>query len=240
MNPRDPNVQQLQLVARALGHLREKLVFVGGCATGILITDDARPPVRATQDVDLIAEITTKAKLYELGSELRNLGFQEDQTANVVCRWRLGNLKVDIMPSSEGVMNFSNRWYTDAIRESVSVVLPDSTPIRLITAPYFIATKLEAFHDRGKEDYLSHDMEDILNVIDGRPEIIREISRNFQMSPGRKQMSARIDISIVWETRYKLDEAKSTAKRAMEAGKSRIAQKYSKNEYALWDALKES
>src|ERR1700723_388586 len=84
MNPRDPNVQQLQLVAQALGHLREKLVFVGGCATGILITDDARPPVRATQDVDLIAEITTKAKLYELGSELRNLGFQEDQTANVV------------------------------------------------------------------------------------------------------------------------------------------------------------
>jgi len=68
-------------------------------------------------------------------------------------------------------------------------------------------------------------------------EIIREISRNFQMSPGRKQMSAQIDISIVWETRYKLDEAKSAAKRAMEAGKSRIAQKYSKNEYALWDAL---
>jgi hypothetical protein len=69
MNPRDPNVQQLQLVAQALGPLRERLVFVGGCATGILITDDARPPVRATQDVDLIAEITTKAKLYELGSK---------------------------------------------------------------------------------------------------------------------------------------------------------------------------
>jgi predicted nucleotidyltransferase len=176
MNPRDPNVQQLQLVAQALGHLRERLVFVGGCATGILITDDARPPVRATQDVDLIAEITTRAKLYELGSELRNLGFQEDQTADVICRWRPGNLKVDIMPSSDEVMNFSNRWYTDAIRESVSVVLPDSTSIRLITAPYFIATKLEAFHDRGKGDYLSHDMEDILNVIDGRPEITREIS----------------------------------------------------------------
>jgi hypothetical protein len=40
MNLRDPNVQQLQLVAQALGHLREKLVFVGGCATGILITDE--------------------------------------------------------------------------------------------------------------------------------------------------------------------------------------------------------
>jgi hypothetical protein len=54
MNPLDPNVQQLQLVARALKDLREKLVFVGGCVTGILITDTARPPVRATQDVDLL------------------------------------------------------------------------------------------------------------------------------------------------------------------------------------------
>lgn len=176
MNPRDPNVQQLQLVAQALGHLRETLVFVGGCATGILITDNARPPVRATQDVDLIAEITTKAKLYELASELRKLGFQEDPAADVVCRRRLGALKIDVMPSSEGVMNFTNRWYADAIRESISVALPDGTSIRLITAPYFIATKLEAFHDRGKGDYLSHDIEDILNVIDGRPEITREIS----------------------------------------------------------------
>ncbi len=114
MNPRDPNVQQLQLVANALGHLRERLVFVGGCATGILITDNARPPVRATQDVDLIAEIATKAKYYELADDLRKLGFRED-TENVICRWRLGNLKVDVMPTSEGVINFTNKWYSNAI-----------------------------------------------------------------------------------------------------------------------------
>jgi len=70
-------------------------------------------------------------------------------------------------------------------------------------------------------------------------ELIREIARNFQMSSGRKQMSSEIERSIVWDTRYKLEEAKAAAKRAMEAGKSRIAQKYSKNEFLLWDALKE-
>ena len=88
MNPRDPNVQQLQIVAKALGHLRETLVLVGGCATGVLITDNARPPVRATQDVDLIAEIATKAQYYELAADLRELGFRED-TEDVICRWRL-------------------------------------------------------------------------------------------------------------------------------------------------------
>jgi hypothetical protein len=43
--------------------------------------------------------------------------------------------------------------------------------------PYFIATKLEAFYGRGHGDYMSHDMEDIVNVIDGRPEITREIAQ---------------------------------------------------------------
>ena len=176
MNPRDPNVQQLQLVAKALGHLREKLVFVGGCATGILITDNGRPPVRATQDVDLIAEIASKAEYYQLAADLRKLGFRED-AENVICRWRLDDLKVDVMPSSENVMNFTNKWYSDAIVESMVAVLPDSTTIRLITAPYFIATKLEAFYNRGHGDYMSHDMEDIVNVIDGRPEITREIAQ---------------------------------------------------------------
>lgn len=174
MNPRDPNVQQLQIVAKALGHLREKLVFVGGCATGILITDSGRPPVRATQDVDLIAEIASKAKYYELAEDLRKLGFKED-VGNVICRWNIGNLKVDVMPSIENVMNFSNRWYPNAIRESVATTLPDDTTIRVITAPYFIATKLEAFYSRGQGDYMSHDIEDILNVIDGRPSVVQEI-----------------------------------------------------------------
>jgi predicted nucleotidyltransferase len=174
MNPRDPNVQQIQIVAKALGHLREKLVFVGGCAAGILITDSGRPPVRATQDVDLIAEIASKAKYYELAEDLRKLGFRED-AGSVICRWNIGDLKVDVMPSIESVMNFSNRWYSNAIQESVAATLPDDTIIRVITAPYFVATKLEAFYDRGRGDYMSHDMEDILNVVDGRPSIVQEI-----------------------------------------------------------------
>lgn len=39
----------------------------------------------------------------------------------------------------------------------------------------FLATKLEAHHGRSEGDYLgSHDMEDILAVVDGRPTIIRD------------------------------------------------------------------
>lgn len=57
MAARDPNVAKLQLVARALGPLREQMVFVGGCAVGLLITDEAAAPVRATLDVDLVVSV---------------------------------------------------------------------------------------------------------------------------------------------------------------------------------------
>lgn len=173
MNPNDPNVQQLQLVAKALKDLCQSLVFVGGCVTGILITDETRPPVRATQDIDLIAELASKVDLYRLQDELRSLGFKEDP--EVYCRWRFRNLRVDVMATEESVMNFTNRWYAEAVTTSTEITLPDGASIRLITAPYFLATKLEAFHDRGQGDYMSHDIEDIINVIDGRAEIISEI-----------------------------------------------------------------
>lgn len=49
--------------------------------------------------------------------------------------------------------------------------------IRLIGAPCFLATKFEAFADRGRGDLLgSHDLEDVVNVVDGRPELVSEIT----------------------------------------------------------------
>jgi hypothetical protein len=46
----------------------------------------------------------------------------------------------------------------------------------LVTAPYFLATKIEAFRGRGNGDYLaSHDLEDMITLIDGRKELLGEI-----------------------------------------------------------------
>jgi predicted nucleotidyltransferase len=58
------------------------------------------------------------------------------------------------------------------------VQLPAGREIRLISPPVFIATKLEAFRGRGNNDYLaSHDLEDIITVIDGRAELVEETRR---------------------------------------------------------------
>jgi hypothetical protein len=48
--------------------------------------------------------------------------------------------------------------------------------IRVVTSVYFCATKLEAFAGRGKNDYqTSHDLDDLMAVVDGRAELIEEI-----------------------------------------------------------------
>lgn len=81
------------------------------------------------------------------------------------------------MPLDEKVLGFTNIWYEPAIEAAETrKILPDVT-IRVISAPYFCATKLEAFDGRGAGAYqASHDLEDIITVIDGRAEIIDEIS----------------------------------------------------------------
>jgi hypothetical protein len=58
----NPNLELLELAAKQLRPLLSEIVFVGGCATGLLVDDPAAAPVRGTYDVDVIAEIGSYAE----------------------------------------------------------------------------------------------------------------------------------------------------------------------------------
>jgi predicted nucleotidyltransferase len=173
----DPNRAILLLVAKALGDLREQVVFVGGCAAGLLVTVQRAQVIRPTDDVDIVANVVSKQGYHALEAQLRAKGFkQKMDVAAPICRWSYQGVAVDVMPTDEKILGFANRWYPLAIEYADYFVLDADTTIRLIAAPFFIATKLEAFEDRGKADILlSHDMEDIVTVIDGRPSLIAEM-----------------------------------------------------------------
>lgn len=177
MNPNDPNVILLELVARRLGDaLRQDLVFVGGAVAGLLITDPAMPAIRPTEDVDLIVHAVALADYHKVERALVIQGFAQDMHPEApICRWKVDAVTVDVMPTLEDILGFSNRWYPDALERAEPVALPSGTKIRLIPAPLFVATKLEAFAGRGNNDYLfSHDLGDLLAVIDGRDALIEE------------------------------------------------------------------
>jgi hypothetical protein len=73
----DPNVGSVERVVEALGVLVDEMVLVGGCAVGLLMTDNGRPPIRQTIDVDLVTEVTPLSSYYQLHDRLRALGFKE-------------------------------------------------------------------------------------------------------------------------------------------------------------------
>jgi hypothetical protein len=172
MRPDDPNLPLLTRVAEVLGDLREELVFVGGCAAGLLLDDPAAGQIRATQDVDAIVEAATLGDLYRIEARLAERGFVRDEASGVICRWqhRAAGALFDLMPIDPAVLGFSNPWYPEAMQTAQRLQLRDGIVIRLISAPAFVATKLEAFASRGRRDFLaSHDLEDVLNLIEGRP-----------------------------------------------------------------------
>lgn len=177
MNPNDPNVVLLELVADRLGeHLRDELVFVGGAVAGLLITDPALPSIRPTEDVDLIMHAAVLADYHRVEKALRARGFIQDMApAAPICRWRIGTVAVDVMPTLDKILGFSNRWYPLALQTAQLATLPSGMPIRLVPAPVFVSTKLEAFAGRGNNDYLfSHDLGDLISVIDGRAALLDE------------------------------------------------------------------
>jgi hypothetical protein len=172
----NPNLALLEEAVELLEPLLNELVFLGGCATGLLVTDPAATGIRPTRDVDAITEVTSYAQYETLSERLRELGLNEDASENApTCRWCRGNLILDIMPTDERILGFSNRWYGPAIGAAHRVTVGRHS-IRVVTAPYFLATKLEAFYGRGGQDYrASHDLEDIIAVIDGRSELVAEV-----------------------------------------------------------------
>jgi hypothetical protein len=177
MSLNDPNRYLIAEMARVLGDLRDEMVFIGGCAAGLLVSDPAAEGVRPTTDVDAIAEISTYGDYHRMEQRLTQRGFRPMPESGVICRWKHPDARgaFDLMPIEESVLGFSNRWYPEAIQTANRFELAADLTIRLISAPCFVATKLEAFISRGKRDLSSHDLEDILVVIDGRPELINEI-----------------------------------------------------------------
>lgn len=171
------NIVRIKAVANALGYLNQKVVFVGGATLSLYATRSVFE-VRPTDDVDIIIEVLNYAEGTALDDRLRAIGFTNDVESGVVCRWRIEKITVDIMPTTDSAMGFSNYWYPEGYRNAINHKIDDKCTINILQPPYFLATKLEAFKGRGQSNgRTSHDFEDIIYVLENRLEIWQEIER---------------------------------------------------------------
>ncbi|MBN3583365.1 nucleotidyl transferase AbiEii/AbiGii toxin family protein [Algoriphagus aestuarii] len=173
---RHENITRIKAVSIALQELIGDVVFVGG-ATVSLYADRETQEVRPTDDVDILVEIITYSEYSQVEEKLRNKGFANDTTSRVICRYRVHGIIVDVMPTSEEILGFSNIWYTPGFKNSIPYPIDEDTEIRVLSPAYFLATKLEAFRNRGNGDgRLSTDFEDIVFIVNNRSTIWQEIN----------------------------------------------------------------
>lgn len=171
------NLKMLEFIARKLGPLNDEVIYLGGCTTALFISDSLSSDVRPTKDVDCIVDLVSRSEYYQFAKKLEKRGFKQSINEAVICRWHYDDAILDVMPTDETILTFDNRWYKGAIINPTSYQLASDLTIKSVTAPYLLATKIEAFKDRGNRDYLgSHDFEDIITVIAGRTEIVEEIN----------------------------------------------------------------
>lgn len=169
----------LELAADILGPLVDDVVFVGGATVHLWLTEKAAPPVRATDDVDVICDVSTYAEYQGLAERLRERGLHEAMDEPVICRWRhsASGVAIDVMPTSEDVLGFSNPWYPYGLATAIEHTLPSGIKILAVPPSVVVATKLAAWLGRGAGDVLTNlDVHDVIVLIDGRLELADELA----------------------------------------------------------------
>ena len=172
-------IPTLKALASQLNEIGTDWVFTGGSIIGLLLDEPSLSTTRPTDDVDVIIGIITQKSYSLIEEKLRSLDFDHDTTENApMCRWVFrDSLIVDIMPSEGEFLGLNTEFFNEALASAETIAVHD-VAIRVVNPINFIATKISAFKDRGKLDFFgSHDLEDIISVIDGRDGILEEIEQ---------------------------------------------------------------
>jgi len=195
------SIEDLTTVALRLEPLQEKCVFTGGSIIGLLLDHPDLVAVRPTYDVDTIIEVRTRIEYANLEERLRKLDFKHDMSEDAPkCRWLVDDIRVDIMPVTEQAGELSDKWFEHSF-QTANKIRAGKAELWIVTAPSLIATKLNAFNDRGKDDFMgSHDMEDIITVIDGRETLVDEIATS---SPDIRQFIAATIAELLADERFR-------------------------------------
>ena len=172
------SVALVERAALALGPIADDVVFVGAAVLPLLITDPAAPAPMSTVDVDVVIEVRSQLALRAFERRLEERGFAHDVASGVICRWRYRDgLVLDAIPSDQSLQGFGSRWLEGAIVDAWIHHLAGGASIRVMSAPAFLAAKLDAFDQRGNGDYLgARGFADAIALIDGRSGLADEVA----------------------------------------------------------------
>ncbi len=176
MENRTINLAVVAEIAAALKHYNDKMVFVGGAVVSLYTDDPAADDIRPTADVDMTLNVINLSNWAIIQEDLGKLGFHPDPFGHAICSYKYKDIPVDIMAAEDGPLGPANRWYKIGFNDLWKVKVT-TQEISILNAPCYLATKFEAFNSRGKDYRTSHDMEDIIYILDNRLNIVNEIEQ---------------------------------------------------------------
>ncbi len=177
------NRKVIQKVANALGDLNNQVIYVGGATVSLYCNDPAADDVRPTKDIDISIKVASLAHLEEIREELVKKGFKQSADLDVICRFKLDDILVDVMATKPVGWAPANPWFEEGFNNLQKIDI-DGTIIQIMPLTYFLASKFTAHLDRGGTDpRFSHDFEDITYILDNRTDwhkIIKEETGNVK------------------------------------------------------------
>jgi hypothetical protein len=203
MNNTTINLGVVKKVATALGDLNRDVCFVGGAVVSIYADDPAAEEMRPTKDVDISLSIANFSELEKFREDLVSRGFKQSFEDSVICRFRYDDVLIDVMNTRAVAWAPSNSWFLPGFSHLQSFEI-EGLEIKVLSLPYFLATKFEAFHQRGGDPRFSHDFEDIVYMLEFSMSIVELINIAPQEVKSflKKEIQDMIDLPLYQEAIY--------------------------------------
>ena len=176
MKNRVINIAVVAEIAEALKELKDQVIFVGGSVVSLYADDPAADDIRPTADIDITIKLMNQSNYLQMQKHLSDLGFKLDVTGHSVCSYKYKDIPVDIMSTEDMPLMPSTKWFKLGLA-TLQTVKANNIDIQILSAPYFLATKFKAFNDRGIDYRTSHDIEDVIYVLDNNIDIVNQINQ---------------------------------------------------------------
>lgn len=173
--------EKLETLAESLGTLKDRVVFSGGMLTAFYATDAWAHGHRSMGELECILNAPTMAEFLTWDRELRERGFHPKYDPNPpVIEWEYKGIGLEVYPSRPEIVRHKNRWFEEGVFHAIKHPLPSGICIRIMSAPYFLASRIESFLHHS-DFYIRHnkDFEDIVFLLNNRPELLDEVAHSF-------------------------------------------------------------
>jgi len=168
------NLKVVEKVALALEELNSEVIYVGGAMVSLYVTDEGADLPRPTKDIDISVQISTYAEMDELREKLATKKIYPATTENVIYRYTYEDILIDFIPFEATELGPTNSWLKPGFEKAYSIEIGEAT-INILPVSLFLATKWEAYTNRGNDPRMSHDFEDIIYVIDNNMELVEDV-----------------------------------------------------------------